>query len=126
MNVLCYVSSDRVNIPLWYKLYITTNHGQAYNRHPQISTNHQQLSTGQESQTCYPYMQSADRLSQHSIPKSLYKRGCKSPEQLTSCGNQKNPTQKISRANTSTLQEARQGIRHEAQDCSSQLGTNSN
>ena len=32
----------------------------------------------------------------------------------------------ISRVNTTTLKEARQGIRHEAKDCSSKLGTISN
>ena len=64
-----------------------------------------------------------DMLSQHAkhrqaIPKCIAKvivyKGLKSPEQWKSCGSQKNPIWRISRVNTATLQEAGQGIRHEA------------
>ena len=130
---MCYAKNrnDRVNPTLWYKLLITTNHSQAYNRHPWISTNQQQPITDQESQThypsmqvqietSYPSMQSTDKLSQHTQQKILYKRDCKSPEQQNSgrvklaVGVRRAQYKKISRANTRTLQEARQGIKHEA------------
>ena len=39
------------------KLYLTTNHGQAYNRHPWVSTNQERPITGQERKTHYPRMQ---------------------------------------------------------------------
>ena len=107
----------------------TTNHGQAYNRHPWISTNKQQPITGQEIRQAIPACKCETRQAipackvQTSYP-SMHRKGhcikgaARAQKGAVAVGVRRAQYKKTSRVGaepaTTTLLEARQGTRHEA------------